>query len=356
MSETEENQPTVVTEENESGLPEVSDLIAQNWRTLVRPRSITGDKSNTKNYGKFSIAPLERGYGITLGNSLRRILLSSLCGAAITGVRIQGVSHEFTSIPGIIEDVTEIILNLKGVRFSFKSQKPIVAKLNVSQRGVSQKFITAKDITFEADDETVVLNPDHHIATLTEGGKLNAEFDIALDRGYKQGTQENVKENTINIDALFSPILKVRYNVTNARVKNRTDYDKMSIEIWTDSSVHPEDALAYSAKILKEHTQVFINFYENVEPVEVEEEEPEEKWNEHLFNRVEELELSVRSANCLQNAGIDYIYQLVQKTEGDMLKTKNFGRKSLNEIKAILKERELSLGTKLYNFPEHKAR
>jgi DNA-directed RNA polymerase subunit alpha len=151
-------------------------------------------------------------------------------------------------------------------------------------------------------------------------------------------------------------VLKVRYNVTNARVKNRTDYDKLSIEIWTDSSVHPKDALAYSAKILKEHTQVFINFYENVEPVEVEEEEPEEKWNEHLFNRVEELELSVRSANCLQNAGIDYIYQLVQKTEGDMLKTKNFGRKSLNEIKAILKERELSLGTKLYNFPEHKAR
>jgi DNA-directed RNA polymerase subunit alpha len=353
MSETEVEQ---IEESLEPQLPEVSDLVAQNWRTLVRPRKITTDSSNTKDYGKFSIGPLERGYGNTLGNSLRRILLSSLCGAATTGVRIQGVSHEFTSIPGIVEDVTEIILNIKGVLFNFKSPKPIVAKLHVSQRGVTQKVITAADIKFDSDDDTIVLNPEHHIATLTEGGKLSAELDIALDRGYKQGTQEHAVEGTINVDALFSPILKVRYNVTNARVKNRTDYDALSIEIWTDSSVHPKDALAYSAKILKEHTQVFINFYENTEPIEVEDEEPEEKWNDHLFNRVEDLELSVRSANCLQNAGIDYIYQLVQKTEGDMLKTKNFGRKSLNEIKDILQERELALGMKLHNFPEHKAR
>jgi len=351
MSENSQN----IEEGTGQQLPEVSDMIAQNWRTLVRPRKIMADNANTKSYGKFTIGPLERGYGITLGNSLRRILLSSLCGAAITGVRIEGVAHEFTSIPGIVEDVTEIILNLKGVRFRFNGQRPITATIQVSQKK-TQKSITAADITFQGSDDTIVLNPEHHIATLTEGGKFTAELDIALDRGYKQGTQENAEEGTINIDALFSPILKVRYNVTNARVRNRTDYDKLSIEIWTDSSVHPKDALAYSAKILKEHTQVFINFHENIEPIEVEDEEPEEKWNDHLFNRVEELELSVRSANCLQNAGIDYIYQLVQRTEGDMLKTKNFGRKSLNEIKDILQERGLSLGMKLHNFPEHKAR
>ena len=354
MTENEIIQETTAAEE--SGLPEVSDLVAQNWRTLVRPRKILPDPSNTKSYGKFSVAPLERGYGITLGNSIRRILLSSLCGAAITGVRITGVSHEFTSIPGIVEDVTEIILNLKGVRFSFESDKPIVAKISVVQRGVTQKHITAADIKFEAGDETFVLNSEHHIATLTEGGRFEAELDIALGRGYVQGTQEKAIEGTINVDALFSPILKVRYNVTNARVKQRTDYDKLTLEMWTDSSVHPEDALAFAAKILKEQAQVFINFYENVEPVEMEDEEPEEDWNEHLFHRVEDLELSVRSANCLQNAGIEYIYQLVQKTEAEMLKTKNFGRKSLNEIKEILQERQLSLGMKLHNFPEHKAR
>ena len=343
-------------EEVEQTLPEVSDLIAQNWRALVRPKKIIPASSNTKTYGKFSIAPLERGYGITLGNSLRRILLSSLHGAAITGIRIDGVAHEFTSIPGVVEDVTEIILNLKGVRFLCNSTQPVEGIINVQQRGVTQKVITAADIKFLSDDETVVLNPEHHIATLTEGGKISAKLDVAMGRGYIQGSQEAATNNTILIDALFSPIRKVRYSVTNARVKQRTDYDKLTIEIWTDASVHPEDALAYGAKVLKEQVQVFINFYENVEPIEVEDEEPEEEWNEHLFQRVEELELSVRSANCLQNAGIDYIYQLVQKTEAEMLKTKNFGRKSLNEIKDILHERSLSLGMKLHNFPEHKAR
>lgn len=337
----------------------VSDQIAMNWRTLVRPKKIEPSASNTDSYGKFVIRPLERGFGITIGNSLRRVLLSSLSGIAITSVRIKNVKHEFSSIIGIVEDVTEIILNLKGVRFSSNtnfSEQPnetITGTISVNQKGVSQRAVTAGDIKFK--DDTKVLNPEHHIALLTDGGKLQAELDIKIGRGYQHAAQEHMN-GSIAVDALFSPILKVRYSVTNARVKNRTDYDKLTIEITTDGSVHPEDALAYASKIIKEQMQVYINFYEKAEPIEVEDEEPEEEWNDHLFHRVEELELSVRSANCLQNAGIEYIYQLVQKSEAEMLKTKNFGRKSLNEIKDILSERELSLGMKLHNFPEHKAR
>ncbi|MEC7986384.1 MAG: DNA-directed RNA polymerase subunit alpha [Myxococcota bacterium] len=350
-----EQEPQELEQEPES----VSDQIAMNWRTLVRPKKIEPSNTNTDRYGKFVVRPLERGFGITLGNSLRRVLLSSLCGVAITGVRIKNVKHEFSSIIGVVEDVTEIILNLKGVRFSSTthfSEQPdelITGVINVAQKGVSTRAVTAGDIKFK--DDTVVLNPEHHIALLTDGGKLQADLELRIGRGYQQAAQEQM-DGTIAVDALFSPILKVRYYVTNARVKNRTDYDKLTIEIWTDGSVHPEDALAYASKIIKEQMQVYINFYEKAEPIEVEDEEPEEEWNEHLFHRVEELELSVRSANCLQNAGIEYIYQLVQKSEAEMLKTKNFGRKSLNEIKDILSERELSLGMKLHNFPEHKAR
>jgi DNA-directed RNA polymerase subunit alpha len=217
--------------------------------------------------------------------------------------------------------------------------------------------VTAGQILFEGVAD--VLNPDHHIATLTEGGVFEAELEVNIGRGSEPGSQDNIRDKsigTIAVDALYSPIQKVKYTVTNARVKQRTDYDKLTFEVWTDGSVHPEDAIAYAAKILKEHIQVFINFYEKPEPIEFEEEEPEEQWNEHLFSRVEELELSVRSANCLQNAGIEYIYQLVQNTEAEMQKTKNFGRKSLNEIRDILVDRSLSLGMKLHNFPEHKAR
>jgi DNA-directed RNA polymerase subunit alpha len=343
-------------ESEEEEIPE-NPLVVANWRTLVKPKKIEPSNSNTSSYGKFTIRPLERGYGITLGNSLRRVLLSSLCGAAITSVRLGGVLHEFSSIPGVVEDVTEVILNLKGVRIATNSEGPILAR--IAGEGKSNKVtnLTAGKILFEGSAE--VLNPDHHIATLTDGGVFHADLEINIGRGYQPGSQDNIHEKpigTIAVDALYSPIQKVKYTVTNARVKQRTDYDRLTIEIWTDGSVHPEDAIAYAAKIIKEQVQVFINFYEKPEPVEIEEEEPEEKWNEHLFSRVEELELSVRSANCLQNAGIEYIYQLVQKTEGEMLKTKNFGRKSLNEIKDILTERNLSLGMKLHNFPEHKAR
>jgi DNA-directed RNA polymerase subunit alpha len=343
--------------ESEENLPTVNDLIAQNWRSLVKPKKIEPSTSNTNFYGKFTIRPLERGFGITIGNSLRRILLSSLCGASITSIRLENVLHEFSSIPCVVEDVTEIILNLKAVRISTNSEGPINARIEVKGRSGKVIPVTAGQILFEGSAE--VLNPDHHIATLTEGGVFKADLEINIGRGYQPGSQEDIHEKpigTIAVDALYSPIQKVKYTVTNARVKQRTDFDRLTLEIWTDGSVHPEDALAYAAKILKEQISVFINFYEKPEPVIVEDEEPEEHWNEHLFCRVEELELSVRSANCLQNAGIEYIYQLVQKTEAEMLKTKNFGRKSLNEIRDILEERNLSLGMKLHNFPEHKAR
>jgi DNA-directed RNA polymerase subunit alpha len=348
-----EVETEVVTE------PIHDDLTVYNWRTLVKPKNVEKSQKNTDTYGKFVIRPLERGYGTTLGNSLRRVLLASLSGAAITSVWIKGVLHEFSSIPGVVEDVTEIVLNLKGVRIRMNSAGPITAYIRITGGKGGITDVTAGDIRIQGD--ATILNPDHHIASLTEDAELDAEMSIEIGRGYVPGTHDSLVTNekphgTIAVDALFSPIQKVKYTVTNARVKQATDYDSLTLEIWTDGSVHPEDALAYTAKIIKEQMQVFINFYEKPEPIEVEEHEEEEQWNEHLFHRVEELELSVRSANCLQNAGIEYIYQLVQKTEQEMLKTKNFGRKSLNEIKEILTERNLALGMKLHNFPEHKAR
>jgi len=348
----------IIEEPNET-LQEHDGLTALNWRTLVKPKNVDKSLKNNDIYGKFIIRPLERGYGTTLGNSLRRVLLSSLSGAAITSVWIKGILHEFSSIPGVVEDVTEIVLNLKGVRIKINSEGPITAFLRVTGGVGGITEVKAGDLRIQGD--AVILNDDHHIASLTEGAELDAEMEIEIGRGYVPGTHDSLvlKEKphgTIAVDALFSPIQKVKFIVTNARVKQATDFDKLTLEIWTDGSVHPEDALAYSAKIIKEQMQVFINFYEKPEPIEVEEQEEEEQWNEHLFHRVEELELSVRSANCLQNAGIEYIYQLVQKTEQEMLKTKNFGRKSLNEIKEILTERNLALGMKLHNFPEHKAR
>jgi len=353
MSET-----TEVTDAGQD-LQEHNELTALNWRTLVKPKTVEKSPKNTDTYGKFVIRPLERGYGTTIGNSLRRVLLSSLSGAAITSVWLNNILHEFSSIPGVVEDVTEIVLNLKGVRIKMNAPGPIFAFIRKSADGSGITNVTAGDIKIQGD--ATVLNPNHHIASLTEGSELDAELEVEMGRGYVPGTHDSLVERdkphgTIAVDALFSPIQKVKYIVTNARVKQATDYDKLTLEIWTDGSVHPEDALAYAAKIIKEQMQVLINFYEKPEPVEIEEQEEEEQWNEHLFHRVEELELSVRSANCLQNAGIEYIYQLVQKTEQEMLKTKNFGRKSLNEIKEILTERNLALGMKLHNFPEHKAR
>ena len=329
--------------------------VYSNWRTLIKPRRVERDDKCTDTYGKFVIRPLERGFGTTIGNSLRRILLSSLQGAAVTAVQIDGVLHEFSFIPGIVEDVTDIILNIKGVLLKTTSSDVVTGR--ISRKGEAGKTVVVRagDFTFDANCE--VLNPDHAICTLTEEGEFSAQVSVRMGKGYvpaAQNKDENAPIGTIPVDAIFSPIKRVRYTVTNARVGQRTDYDKLVMEVWTDGSVHPDDALAYSAKILKEQLQIFINFAEEEEPVEEVEEEAAEEFNEALFKRVDELELSVRSQNCLQNAGIEFIYQLVEKTEADMLKTKNFGRKSLNEIKEILADLNLSLGMKLHNFPKHK--
>lgn len=329
--------------------------VYSNWRSLIKPRRVERDGKSSATYGKFVIRPLERGFGTTIGNSLRRILLSSLQGAAITSVNIEGVLHEFSFIPGIVEDVTDIILNIKGILLKTNATEAIHGR--ISRRGEPGRtvIVRAGDLVFDAACE--VLNPDHALATLTEEGVFSCEVKVELGKGYVPATSNKDEEaplGTIPVDAIFLPIKRVRYTVTNARVGQRTDYDKLTMEIWTDGSVMPEDALAYSAKILKEQLQIFINFAEEEEPEPASDDAEEQEFNEHLFKRVDELELSVRSQNCLQNAGIEYIYQLVERSEAEMLKTKNFGRKSLNEIKEILQDLDLSLGMKLHNFPRHK--
>ena len=325
----------------------MGDLKARNWRELIKPKSIVISEDTHTTYGKFLCEPLERGFGITIGNALRRILLSSLQGAAITSVKFQDVVHEFSTIPGVIEDVTDIILNLKEIKLKLVGSEEAVIRLSKEGEG----DVRAGDI--ETDGLVEILNPDKHIATLNKESRLQMEMVVKLGKGYVSAERLENKEHSIGmipIDAIFSPIEKVNYVVTNARVGQITDYDKLTLEIWTDGSVFPEDAVAYAAKILKEQMSPFINFEEEPEPIEEEEEEEEEKLNENLFRPVSELELSVRSANCLKNANITLIGELVQKTEADMLKTKNFGRKSLNEIKGILEEMGLSLGMKLENF------
>jgi DNA-directed RNA polymerase subunit alpha len=330
-------------------------VVFANWRSLIKPKRVERDPRSNRTYGKFVIRPLERGFGTTIGNSLRRILLSSLQGAAITSVHLHGVLHEFSFIPGIVEDVTDIVLNFKGVLLRTTATEMINGR--IERKGAPGEVIVVRagDLTFDADCE--VLNPNHPIATLTEEGEFNCEVTVQMGKSYVPAAQNKTEEQpigTIPIDAIFSPIQRVRYTVTNARVGQRTDYDRLTLEIWTDGSVAPEDALAYSAKVLKEQLQIFINFAEEEEPAVEERPETQQEFNDSLFKRVDELELSVRSQNCLQNAGIEYIYQLVEKNEAEMLKTKNFGRKSLNEIKDILQELDLSLGMKLHNFPKHK--
>ena len=322
----------------------------KNWRELIKPEKlqIDADKSN-EFYGKFVCEPLERGFGITLGNSLRRILLSSLQGAAIYSLKIDNVLHEFSTIPGVVEDVTDIILNLKEVRLRLNGERSAVIRIESEGEGE----VKAGDII--ADPNVEVLNPDHHIATLSPDGKLRMEMNVKMGKGYTpaaENADEDMPVGTIPIDSVFSPIKKVSYVVTQARVGQVTDYDKLTMEVWTDGSVLPENALAYAAKILKEQLNVFINFEEEPEIEEPKDKGPKEpEFNENLLRSVDELELSVRSSNCLKNADIRYIGELVQRTEGEMLKTKNFGRKSLNEIKEILVEMGLSLGMKLDNFP-----
>ena len=324
-------------------------IVTKNWRDLIKPRGLVVDQESlTNTYGKFVAEPLERGFGITLGNSLRRVLLSSLQGAAITSVKIEGVEHEFMAIPEVAEDVTDIILNLKEVLLQIHSNEQKTIRIEAE----GPREIKAGDIV--ADGQVEVLNPGHHVLTLSEGGRIRMEMTARRGRGYVPAERNKVPGQpigTIPIDALFSPIRKVNYQVTNARVGQQTDFDKLTLEVWTDGSVAPADAVAFSAKILKEQLSIFINFDETEEPAIEIAAVPEQVLNENLFRSVDELELSVRSANCLQNANIKTIGDLVQKTEAEMLKTKNFGRKSLKEIKEILAEMGLSLGMKLENWP-----
>jgi len=323
------------------------------WKNLTMPKQLVPDPANNDGYGKFVIEPLERGFGLTLGNALRRVLLSSLQGAAITAVRIDGVLHEFSTLPGVIEDVTEIILNLKQVRLKLHGDGP--KKGTFEMRGKGE--VRAGDI--KVDPEVEILNPDLHIATLNRDGDLRMEVEINGGRGYVSAdlhSQTDRPIGVIPIDSLFSPVTKVNYNVEATRLGQRIDYDKLTIDVWTDRSILPSDAVAVAAKILRDHFNLFIHFEEPIEE-EVEEEVDEEimRVRRLLDKSVEELELSVRSSNCLRAAEIKTIGDLVQKSEPEMLKFRNFGRKSLKEIQDILGEMGLAFGMDVGRYFEHKS-
>lgn len=318
------------------------------WRDLIKPKAFEIDKESLRDdYARFVVRPLERGFGVTLGNSLRRILLSSMMGSAVSAVKFEGVLHEFTTIPDVLEDVTDVILNLKEVRFRQYTSEP--QTLRISKKGPGK--VTAADIM--TSDKIEVLNPEQHIATLGENANFNAEIVVTFGRGYDAAESRNAEYplGFIGVDALHSPIRKVNYSVSNARVGQRTDYDALTLELWTDGSLKPEEAVALASKIMKEQLQIFLTFDEAMEPKEESRDIRTSSLNENLFRSVDDLELSVRSANCLKNANIRYIGELVVKTEAEMLKTKNFGRKSLNEIKEILTEMGLGLGLKIDGWP-----
>ena len=320
-------------------------MIDKNWKSLTRPKRLEfAEDSKTDTFCRFTAEPFERGFGTTLGNALRRVLLSSLQGAAVTAFRIEGVLHEFSTIPGVFEDVTQVVLNLKELRFRVHSDVEKIISIDTDKDGV----VTASDIITDQDVE--ILNPNHTIATLEKGAHLKMEMVVALNKGFVPAELNKDEERSvdfIDIDSIHSPIQKVNYWVENARVGRTTDYDKLIMEITTDGSVLPDDALAISSKIIKEHMNLFINFEEedvHDEKEEKESEQEKKKLYEKLNKHVNELELSVRSINCLQNANIGNIGELVQKTESEMLRTKNFGRKSLNELKEILEEMGLTFG------------
>ncbi|MGC2211129.1 MAG: DNA-directed RNA polymerase subunit alpha [Candidatus Korobacteraceae bacterium] len=315
------------------------------WKGFQKPKRLAMDsESLTDKYGHFWAQPFERGFGTTIGNALRRVLLSSIEGAAITAVKIEGVLHEFQSIPGVVEDATDIILNLKQIPFKLSGDAPKMIYLRADQPGV----ITSGMI--EADGDVEVLDKDVYIATVSEGGKIEMELRLKKGRGYVSADKnfdEDLGLGFIPIDSVHSPVRKVNYSVEAARLGQITDYDKLALEVWTNGSVTPPDALGLAAKLLKDHMNIFINFEEEVEVSGVSADSKPEIRNENLNRSVEELELSVRSYNCLKNANIQTIGELVCKTEAEMLKTKNFGRKSLNEIKEILASMGLGLGMKI---------
>lgn len=324
-----------------------------NWKALVKPQFIEKEDVSSV-FGRFIAKPLERGFGTTLGNALRRVLLSSLQGSAVVGLRIEGIEHEFSTVPDVAEDVTEIVLNLKslGVWLDGESEKTAVIDV------VGPKVVTGADI--QPDGALRVLDADHVICTVGAGGRFRAEIHIRSGKGYV--TSDLIKETglpigVIPLDAVFSPVKRVSFSVAETRVAQRSDFNKLVMEITTNGAVSPEDALAYSAKILKDQLSVFINFQEADEDTPVAEAVTvDARLNENLYKSVDELELSVRAANCLENAGIRYIGELVMKSEAEMLKTKNFGRKTLNEIKDILAEMGLHLGMKIEGFDPAKLR
>jgi len=316
------------------------------WKGFQKPKRLAVDTETlTDKYGRFWAQPFERGFGTTIGNALRRVLLSSIEGAAITAVKIEGVLHEFQSIPGVVEDATDIILNLKQIPFKLNGEGPKAIYLRSEQPGV----VTSGMI--ETDSDVEVLDKEVYIATVSEGGKLDMEMRLKRGRGYVSADKnfdEDLGLGFIPIDSVHSPVRKVNYTVDAARLGQITDYDKLSLEVWTNGSITPADSIGLAAKLVKDHMNIFINFEEEIETATspAEERKPQIR-NENLNRSVEELELSVRSYNCLKNANIQTIGELVQKTEAEMLKTKNFGRKSLNEIKEILASMGLSLGMKI---------
>jgi DNA-directed RNA polymerase subunit alpha len=315
------------------------------WKGFQRPKRLeVNNKTLTNTYGQFWTQPFERGFGTTVGNALRRVLLSSIEGAAITAVKIDGVLHEFSTIPGVREDVTNIILNLKQTPFKMKSDEPQTLYIQVKDK------TEVKSGDIQVPDSVEVMDPDIHIASIEKGTELNIEMRLKNGHGYVKADrnwEEDMPSGYIPIDSVHSPIRKVRYDVSAARVGRMTDYEKLNMEIWTNGGVTPVDALALASKLLKSYLTIFINFEEEDEVIEVTEQKKEEVINDYLNKSVDELELTVRSTNCLKAANIKTIADLVQKTESEMLETKNFGRKSLKEIKDILKGMGLDLGMTL---------
>ncbi len=312
------------------------------WRGFQKPKRLAVNSSSlVDTYGSFSAQPFERGFGTTIGNSLRRALLSSIEGAAISAVRIEGISHEFSPIPGVVEDATDIILNLKQIPLQLHGDGTRTIRLRVTEPG------EVYSAAIEVDSDVVILNPDVYIATVSDDGILDIEMRVKLGRGYvsaEKNFDEDLALGYIPIDSVHSPVHKVKYGVESARLGQMTDYEKLNLELWTNGAVTPQDAIGLAAKLLKDHMQIFINFEEDIGAEEATTELRGDRYTEHLNKSVEELELSVRSYNCLKNANIQTIGDLVVRTENDMLKTKNFGRKSLLEIKDILESMGLQFG------------
>lgn len=323
-------------------------MIQKNWLELIKPNKVDVKLgANEQTNASVTIEPLERGFGLTLGNALRRVLLSSLQGAAVTAIQIDGVVHEFSSIEGVREDVTDIILNIKAIAVTCHAEGP--KKMRLHAEGPCE--VTAGMIEAGADIE--IMNPDLTLCTLDKGAKLNIEFTVNTGKGYRTAAQNRPEEapvGLIPVDSVFSPVRKVSYQVEDTRVGQITDYDKLTLSLETNGTVSPDDAVAYAARILQDQLQVFINFEEPTKQVQ-EEEKQDLPFNKNLLRKVEELELSVRSANCLKNDNIVYIGDLVQKSENDMLRTPNFGRKSLNEIKEVLGTMGLHLGMQVECWP-----